>query len=249
MHVDWWTLGLQTINVLILVWILGRFFIRPVTAIVAKRQDEAKKVLADAETARRQVEATRAAADKARAEIDACRLELLDEARKEARVEKARLVEEASREAAKMRSAAAATAATHRAEAEDELLRHASELSLEIARRLLDRLPPETALAAFTDGLCREIRALPSESQAGLKPATPGDPLEVCTASDLTDAQKQFVRAGLADALGFEPAIAFRHDDALMAGLELRGSATIVRNNWRSDLDRIREELARGAGR
>jgi F-type H+-transporting ATPase subunit b len=153
-------------------------------------------------------------------------------------------VEEASQEAAKICAAAAATAAINRAEAEDELLRHAGELSLEIARRLLDRVPPEAVLSAFTDGLCREILALPPESRAGFKPAAQGEPLEVWTASDLADAQRQFVRARLAEALGFEPAIAFRQDDALIAGLELRGRTTIVRNNWRSDLDRIREELS-----
>jgi hypothetical protein len=31
----------------------------------------------------------------------------------------------------------------------------------------------------------------------------------------------------------------------LIAGIELHGPATIVRNSWRADLDRIREELDR----
>jgi F-type H+-transporting ATPase subunit b len=242
MHVDWWTLALQTINVLILVWILGRFFFRPVSAIVARRQEEAKKLLADAEAVQRQAEAAQANADKARAEIDARRLELLDEARKEATAEKARLAVEASQEAAKARAAAAAAAERDRAEAEEILLQHAGELSLEIARRLLGRVPGDAALATFTDGLCREIGALPPETRAGLKP---GEPLELCSASDLSGEQQQMVRARLAEALGFEPPIAFRRNEALMAGLELRGPTTIVRNNWRSDLDRIRKELAR----
>jgi len=29
MTIDWWTLGLQTVNVAILVWLLQRFFWRP----------------------------------------------------------------------------------------------------------------------------------------------------------------------------------------------------------------------------
>jgi F-type H+-transporting ATPase subunit b len=244
MHIDWWTLALQTVNVLVLVWILGRFFFRPVTAIVARRQEEAKKLLADAEAARRQAEATRADADKARAEIDARRLELLDQVQKEAKVERVRLVEEALQEAAKMRAAAAAAAERDRTEAEEALLQHAEELSLEIARRLLGRLRPESALATFTDGLCREIRTLTPEMRAGLKSVSPGELLELRSSSDLSDDQKRFVREQLADALGFEPAVAFRRDNELMAGLELRGPTTIVRNNWRSDLDRIREELA-----
>ena len=46
MHFDWWTLALQTVNVLVLIWILARFFFRPVADIVAKRQAEADKLLA-----------------------------------------------------------------------------------------------------------------------------------------------------------------------------------------------------------
>ena len=246
MHIDWWTLALQTVNVLILVWILGRFFFRPVTAIVARRQEEAKKLLTDAEEVGRQAAVARADVDKARAEMDACRLELLDQAQKEAKVERARLVEEAAQEAAKMRAAAAAAAERDRAEAEEVLLQHAGVLSVEIARRLLERMSAEAAFPVFTEGLCRQIRTLSPELRAGLKPAsTSGGQLEVWSASNLSDEQRHFVHGKLSEALGFEPPIAFRRDEALLAGLELRGPTTIVRNTWRSDLDRIREELAR----
>ncbi len=245
MHVDWWTLALQTINVLILVWILGRFFFRPVTAIVAKRQEEAKKLLADAETMRLRADAAQAEADKARTEFEARRLELLGEVQAQAQAEKARLAEEAAQEAAKLRAAAATAIAGERAEAEQAMLHHAGELSLDIARRLLGRLPAESALTAFADGLCREVRALPPELRAGLEPGTSGGPLELWSACDLTDTEKQIVRDRLAEALGAAPPLAFHRDDALLAGLELRGPTTIVRNSWRSDLDRIGAELAR----
>ena len=45
---------LQTVNVVILVWLLGRFFCRPVVDIVAKRQEETNKLLADAAAARQE---------------------------------------------------------------------------------------------------------------------------------------------------------------------------------------------------
>ena len=35
MTIDWWTLGIQAVNVVILVWLLGRFFWRPVAAMIA----------------------------------------------------------------------------------------------------------------------------------------------------------------------------------------------------------------------
>ena len=51
MRIDWWTLALQTVNVLVLVWLLGRFLFRPVMDIVAKRRGGGK-LLADAAAAR-----------------------------------------------------------------------------------------------------------------------------------------------------------------------------------------------------
>ena len=41
MTIDFWGLGLQAVNVLILVWLLSRVFWRPVAAAIAKRQETA----------------------------------------------------------------------------------------------------------------------------------------------------------------------------------------------------------------
>ena len=71
MRIDWWTLALQTVNVLILIWILARFFFRPVMDIVVKRQQEVNKLLTDAADARQKAADACADADKARAR-DCC---------------------------------------------------------------------------------------------------------------------------------------------------------------------------------
>ncbi len=39
MTIDWWTLALQAANVLILVWLLARFFWKPVAGMIAERRD------------------------------------------------------------------------------------------------------------------------------------------------------------------------------------------------------------------
>ena len=45
MRIDWWTLALQAVNVLILVWLLGRFLFRPVMDAIAARQASAQALL------------------------------------------------------------------------------------------------------------------------------------------------------------------------------------------------------------
>src|SRR5271169_6452619 len=40
MNFSWWTFALQAVNFLILIWLLRRFLFKPVSAIVARRQQE-----------------------------------------------------------------------------------------------------------------------------------------------------------------------------------------------------------------
>lgn len=239
MQIDWWTLALQTVNVLVLIWILARFFFRPVMAIVARRQEETNKMLAAAAAARLEADSVRAEADKARAEIGALRDQLIGEARQSAEAEKALLLAQASQEIAKRHEEAEAAVARERAAAEQVIISRASELSVDIAGRLLGRLPPGAALSAFVDELCRELRAMPPEERAGL-----GAAVEIVTAAPLSAQEQAHVREALNAALGVAPPFTFRADSALIAGIELHSRNTIVRNSWRAGLDRIGEELS-----
>jgi F-type H+-transporting ATPase subunit b len=243
MTFDWWTLALQTVNALVLVWILARFFFRPVVNIIARRQEEANKLLADAAAAREKAADVRADADKAGAEISAERDRLITQARISAQTEKANLLAESSQEIAKVRSEAQAAIARDQTAAEQAIIARASELSVEIAQRLLGRLPSKVVLSAFLDRLCGALSALSSEAREGLASAAAGHAIEIVTAKPLSEEEARHVGDALKAAFGWEPPFAFRTDPALLAGIELHSRNTIVRNSWRADLDRIRGEL------
>jgi F-type H+-transporting ATPase subunit b len=230
MHIDWWTLALQTVNVLVLLWILSRFFFRPVMDIVAKRQAEAARLLSDAASVQTQANAER---DR-----------LMEEARKAAAAEKTILLDHASREIQKLRSEAQAAQARERIEDEKAVLEHARELSLDIARRLLGRVPPATAFNVFLEELCREVQAMSADAKRKLAPET-GQSVDIVTAAALSPEEAGNVRDAVSRALGSRPLLEFRVDAALIAGIELHCRNMIVRNNWRADLDRIAEDLAR----
>jgi F-type H+-transporting ATPase subunit b len=246
MHIDWWTLAFQTVNVLVLIWLLARFFFRPVADIVAKRQAQANKVLAEALAARQQAANARADADKARAEIATERDRLIAEALKSAQLEKTSLLARTSDQIAKQRGAAEAAIARDQSAAKQAIIARASELAVEIAQRLLGRLPPAAALSAFLEGLSRELRAVPSDARASFTSASAaGHAVEVMTAAPLSKDEMEHVCDALKAAFGLELPFAFRTDPALIAGIELRSPNTIVRNSWRADLDRIHKELDR----
>lgn len=248
MHIDWWTLALQTVNVLILLWILSRFFFRPVMNIVAKRQTEATKLLSDAAAVREEAAVARQDAEKACVEIDAEKDRLMAEARKAAAAEKASLLASSSQEIEKLRSEAEVAIAHDRATAGRAMAAYARELSVDIARRLLARFPPATAFAAFLNGICDEVQSLSPEIRASFATA-PGEAVEVVTAAPLSTEEADRTRDALQRAFGFEVIFTFRADLALIAGIELHGRNTVVRNTWRTDLQRIGEELGRDGHR
>ena len=84
MAIDWWTFGLQTVNVLILIWILSRFFWRPVAAMIERRRVQAQALLDDAQAARDAAAKSLAEAEKRSAGFAKERESILQQARGEA---------------------------------------------------------------------------------------------------------------------------------------------------------------------
>lgn len=247
MQIDWWTLAFQTVNVLVLIWLLGRFLFRPVAKIIAHRQEQTNKLLADAAAARQQADEARAEAEQARSNITAGREAVIADAHKAAEIERAELLARANEEIAKLRAEAGAAISRDRAAMEKTLIDRTRELSVEIAQRLLGRVPPATAMDVFLAGLGQQVQALSHQARVAFT-STAGDDsaIEVVTAVPLGNEEAERIRGTLAEAFGRNPVLVFRSDPTVIAGIELHSRHAIVRNSWRGDLDRIREELNRG---
>ena len=244
MHIDWSTLALQTVNVLILVWILGRFFFRPVSDLVAKRREEAARLIADAEAARRQAEELRTEAGRLRADIDAERARLIADARRSAEAEKAQSLAQLSGELEQRRRDEMANIARERAAMQRAVLDQAGELAVRISRRLLERLPATAASASFLDGLRAELGRLSEDDRQRLIASSPDQPLDIVAAQPLNEAESRALLDVIRATLG--PAVAVRVgcDSSLVAGFEVRGRNLVIRNNWQADLAAISRELA-----
>lgn len=244
MHIDWWTLTLQTVNVLILIWLLARFFFRPVTEIVTKRQQEASKLLDDAARARRDAIETRTKVEQERAGIVAEREKLITQAHNAAELEKQHMLAQASQEIGRRQEEADAAMARSQAAAEAAVIERAGTLAVDVARRLLDRFRAKDLLAAFVDETCSDLRALSPEARQSFASAVMVEhPIEVVSAMPLPDDSKRQIGTTLEDVFGRELPLVFRSDPGIINGIELQTQNTIIRNSWRADLDRIRREL------
>jgi F-type H+-transporting ATPase subunit b len=241
MTIDWWTLGFQTVNVAILIWLLGHFFWKPVAGMIEARKAAAQKLTDEAETTKSKADDDLADVEKTRAGFADERKAILAAAHKEAEeIHEARLAEAESEAAALQETAKEAMDKAKKAQAAAWFDR-SSDLAVAIAKRLAARLDSAAVEACFLDWLVAEIGKLPKAilEAAAMKDAK----LEATTANKLDAAARKDLLSSINKALGGTPHIGFKNDPELIAGIELRGDHLIVDSSWRADLAAIRSSL------
>jgi F-type H+-transporting ATPase subunit b len=241
MTINWWTLGLQTVNVVILIGLLGRFFWHPVAAMIEQRRAAAQRILAEAEAKHNQATAAFADIERTRTGFAGEREAILAAAHEAAERARAARLEEVEKQAASLEAVARAAIEKEREAVDKACSERASRLAVEIAKRLAARLDGTTVHAAFLDWLLKEIRTLAEPVRQAV--AADGVTLEVISATPLEPADEEHYRRLIGEAFGSRPRIAFKADPALIAGLELHGPHLVVSNSWRADLTRIFADL------
>ncbi|HEV2675357.1 MAG TPA: hypothetical protein VGV37_12515 [Aliidongia sp.] len=242
MTIDWWTLGLQTINVAVLIWLLGRFFWKPLAAMIEQRRAAAAQMLAEAEAKRAESTAMFAQIEKTRAGFAQERDRILADAHEGAEASRTMRLATAEAEAIALHAAATAGIEKDRQAADAAWAATASRLAVEIAQRLAARLDGPAVRATFLDWLVKEIQKLPAAARRAV--GVKGVVLEAISAAALDPADQDQYSDAIGAAFGAKPKIIFTADPALIAGLELRGPTLVVSNSWQADLTHILADLA-----
>lgn len=241
MDPDLSTLLLQTVNFLVLVWLLHRFLYRPVLAAIDRRREENARVTAEAGRLREEAEALRSSLEEERRGLAAERARLLEQARAEAAAERQRLLEAGRQAAEAAAREARARLVCERGDAEAALRREAARLAVELARRLLEAAASPNLLAGFIDRACAALRAMPPAERATMADSAGRLPVRLVAASPLDADQRERCRQLLASLTGVEPQLELAVDPELIAGIELHLPHAVLRHNWR---DTLHEALA-----
>jgi F-type H+-transporting ATPase subunit b len=241
MRIDWWTLGLQTINVLVLVWLLRRFLFQPLKAMIEARRAAAARLLDQAEGMRAKAQEELAALEARRGGFEVEERAILAAAHAAAASDRQALLDQAREEVARLQTEVRARLAQEGETQRRTLESQAGELAVMMARRLLDLLPPAMVTAALLDAVVNEVGQLPEGTRRSLASA---GPVTVATATPMTAETQAAWRERLDALLGADVQIGFEHDPALLAGVEIRGPHTLLRRNWRADLERLARSLS-----
>lgn len=245
MTINLWGLGLQAINVLILVWLLSRFLWRPVAAAIAQRQDAARAMLDDAMATGNQAAEVRAEVDKARAGIAMERETLLAGAAAQAESARAATLAQARQEAATLVQAAQVAMDRETCALRKENAEKAAELAVEIAHKLLTRLDTAAVHNGFLALLIDSIDHMTEEDRAALTDDANG--VNLISAKELAESDMARITTAFNDVLGRAPDLTFATDPGLIAGFEIRTAHFSLHNSWRADLDRILSDVKQAA--
>ena len=245
MTLDWWGLGLQAINVLILVWLLSRVFWRPIAGAITRRQDAAQAMLEEGKTAQAKADAALAEVAETRAGIAAEREAILAEAKATADTVAKAALKDAQTKADAMIAAARTAIDRDRNTARKENATRAAELSVEIAARLLGRFNTPAVQATFLAQLVEAIAEMSASDRAAL--IASADDIEIITETNPEDAERAKIEQAVKDALDGTPSVRLVTDPDLIAGLELRSGHFVLHNSWRADLENILKEVENAA--
>jgi F-type H+-transporting ATPase subunit b len=245
MKIDWSTLVLQTVNALILLWLLARFLFRPVAKIIEERQASARALLGDACAAKLAAQAERDALTAERAQLAAQRTQTLAQVEADAEKQRASLLAAAREAVDRLHAQTAMDIAHDRAAQAEAASALATQLAVDIAGKLLDRLPESMRVTGFIDGLSEGLRSLSPGARSDMaSDAT----LQLTAPRALTSGEQAECEAAFSDALAHRVTFETRVDGSLIAGLELSGAHGVVRNSWRDQLQQIHTGLLRDDG-
>lgn len=246
MKLDGWTLALQTINFLVLVWLLRRFLYAPVTRAIAQRKAASEAALAEAATAKNAADQERAALSAERASVQSERDAVLAHAHAELEAERRSLLEAAQLEVARLHAAGQQQLASENEEAQKAIHHHAAELAIELAAAILRSSASPALAEALTAQAADRLARLPADELGRVRAQiAAGTVLEVVTAPALPPEAEAHLRDRLAAELGASARVRFAADEQLIAGAELRLPTTVISLSWRDALVHAREELGR----
>lgn len=178
MLIDWFTVGAQVINFLILVWLLKRFLYRPILDALDAREKRIASDLAAAAAKEREAETERSSFEQKNEELDRCRNALLADARDEARAERKRLLAAAHADADELRRKRDAALRREYHALRNTIEQRTCAEVFAIARKVLADLAGTTLEAHMAEAFIGRMRSLDSEEKARLATAMRPSPAE-----------------------------------------------------------------------
>ncbi len=230
MLIDWFTVGAQTLNFIILVWLLRRYLYRPILNAIDVREKRIAAELADAAAKQTEAQKERDEFGQKNQDLDKNRAALLKTATDAAEVERQRLLDEARKAADAIRAKRDAALKNEQLALTQELTRWTQKQVFAIARKALTDLAAASLEERMSDTFIGRLRRLSGPAKEGLAAALKSStqPIPVRSAFDLPQGERSAIQQALNETFSAEIPLQFETVPELVCGIEFTANGQKV---------------------
>lgn len=223
MLIDWFTVGAQVLNFLILVWLLKHFLYKPVLDAIDARERRIAAELADAAAKQAAAQAERDAFQNKSRAFDEQRSALLSKGAEEARVERANLLAGARREADDLRVRLQDALRNEQMRLGQEITRAVSQEVFGIARKALADLAAASLEERMGEVFTRRLRKMDGKARESLAMAlrTSSDAAVVRSTFEMPPTERAAIQNALNETFSAEIRVRFETAPDAIDGIEL----------------------------
>jgi F-type H+-transporting ATPase subunit b len=230
MLIDWFTVGAQVLNFLILVWLMKRFLYKPILNAIDAREKRIAKELADADATKAEASKERDEFQHKNEEFDQQRAVLLSKATAEAKTERERLLDEARKAADALSAKRQESLANDARNLNQAITRRTQDEVFAIARKALTDLATTSLEERMGEVFTRRLRELNGETKSGLAESlkTASEPALVRSAFELPTEQRAAIQKTLNATFSADIHLRFETAPDLVSGIELTSNGQKV---------------------
>ena len=223
MLIDWFTVGAQVINFLILVWLLKHFLYRPILDALDAREKRIAKELADADAKKAEAQKERDEFQHKNEAFEQQHAALMKKATEEAKAERSRLLEEARQAADALSAKRWESLRNDARQLNQAISRRARQEVFAITRKTLTDLASTSLEERLTGIFIRRLGEMDEQAKKALAKAieTAPEPALVRSAFDLPAVQRTLIQQALNETFSKEVHIRFETLPDMISGIEL----------------------------
>ena len=223
MLIDWFTVGAQIVNFLILVWLLKRFLYKPILDAVDKRERRIADELADTDKKKHEAKQERDEFTKKNEEFDQQKSNLLNKATEGVKAKRQQMLDEARSDADALRTKRQESLKRELTSLQAEISRRTQAEVFAIARHALSDLAGVDLEGQMCEVFLTRLRELNDDVRQTVREGKVSDsqPAIVRSALELTSEQHDDIQKTLNELFSTEMPVRFETDAELASGIEL----------------------------
>jgi len=230
MLIDWFTVGAQALNFLILVWLMKHFLYKPILNAIGAREKLIATELADAAAKKAEAQKEHEEFQHKNEEFDQQRATLLSKATDEAKAERERLLDEARKAADALSAKRQDSLKIEAHNLSQAISRRTQQEVFAITRKALTDLATTSLEERVGEVFTRRLREMDGKAKETLGAAlkTAPEPAVVRSAFDLPKDQRAAIQNAVNETFSADIHLRFETESDLLSGIELTANGQKV---------------------